>query len=138
MESLGLQENVLFVGRIPHSQIEEWYEALDLFVLPRLDLEVSRNVTPIKPLLAMAKGVPVVASDLPAVREITGNLAQYVIPGDAVQLAKSIDFICKVEPNRQALIDWAKAHTWERNAVKYENLVEWLRANAESDKPERQ
>jgi glycosyltransferase involved in cell wall biosynthesis len=42
------------------------------------------------PLEAMAAGVPVVASDLPAVREVTGGLARLVPPADADALAGAL------------------------------------------------
>jgi glycosyltransferase involved in cell wall biosynthesis len=42
------------------------------------------------PLEAMAAGVPVVASDLPAVREVAGDAALLVTPGDAAALAAAV------------------------------------------------
>ena len=44
-------------------------QALDVVVVPRKDFEVTRTVTPQKPAEAMALARPVVASDLPALRE---------------------------------------------------------------------
>jgi glycosyltransferase involved in cell wall biosynthesis len=40
---------------------------------------------------AMASGVPVVCSDVPALREVSGGLATLVAPGDPVALAAALD-----------------------------------------------
>ena len=73
--SLGMRDRVIFTGRKPQDEIWKWYAALDLFAVPRKDTQVCRTVTPIKPLMAQSLGVPVVASDLPALREVTGGFA---------------------------------------------------------------
>ena len=46
------------------------HRAIDVFCVPRHDLPVTRLVPPLKPVEAMALGRPVVASDLPPLREI--------------------------------------------------------------------
>jgi glycosyltransferase involved in cell wall biosynthesis len=49
------------------------YGLLDLFALPRADLEVCRAVTPLKPFEALATGTPILVSDLPALAEIVDS-----------------------------------------------------------------
>ena len=53
----------------PQERVTQHYALLDAVALPRRDLEVCRAVTPLKPFEAMAMGVPVIASDLPALAE---------------------------------------------------------------------
>ena len=66
-----------------------WYQALDVFCVPRLDTPVCRLVTPIKPMTAMALGRPVVVSSLPALRELTTpGASRSFPPGDAEALAR--------------------------------------------------
>ena len=118
---LGIEDRVVFAGKQPSSSVWKWYAALDVFVVPRKDDEVCRNVTPIKPLRAQAMGVPVIASDLPALREITGNVAFYAPPEDPVNLAHSIAHVHKLSPNELSRIkhqgiDWVKDRTWSANA----------------------
>ncbi|WP_373370064.1 glycosyltransferase [Corynebacterium cystitidis] len=76
-DDLSLTNRVIFAGRQPSETIWKWYAALDVFVMPRKDTEVTRVVTPIKGLIAQGLGKNIVASDLPALREVTGNLATY-------------------------------------------------------------
>ena len=63
---LGVEDEVVFTGRIAQDRVPEHYALLDVFVLARHDLEVCRAVTPLKPYEALAMGVPVIASDFPA------------------------------------------------------------------------
>lgn len=70
---LGLREIVDLPGFIPYSRMPEMLAGLDLFVVPRGDHAVSRGTTPLKPLEALAIGRPVLATDLPAMRELMGG-----------------------------------------------------------------
>ena len=116
----GLADRVHFVGMKPTEGIESWYRMLDVFVVPRRDEEVCRTVTPLKPLLAMSLGIPVVASDLPALREVTGGHAAYVPAGDAVALAAAI-----VEEGRNA--------SGEPSIERREDLQQWLAGRTWAD-----
>jgi mannosyltransferase len=59
----GLADRILFVGE--HTNINEWYRALDLFVAPQ-----RWEGFGLTPLEAMATGVPVVATDVGAFSEL--------------------------------------------------------------------
>jgi glycosyltransferase involved in cell wall biosynthesis len=71
--NLNIRENVTFTGPVSHAQTLSYYRLLDLFVIPRRDLPVCRLVTPLKPVEAMACGIPVVTSHLPPLVELTGE-----------------------------------------------------------------
>ena len=119
---LGIEERVKFVGRQPADSAWKWYACLDVFVLPRKDEEVCRTVTPIKALVAQAMGIPVVASDLPAIREITGGFAEYILPSDPLGLARAIESQLETPMETGAAIAWAQQHTWESNAKRYAEM----------------
>jgi PEP-CTERM/exosortase A-associated glycosyltransferase len=61
---LGVEDRVIFVGRVPHDQVQRYYNVIDLLVYPRLPMRLTNLVTPLKPLEAMAQGRLVVASDV--------------------------------------------------------------------------
>lgn len=79
----------VFTGRVPAARARGYREALDVFVVPRRDERVTRLVTPLKPVEAMAAAVPVVASDLAPLREIIedGRTGMLVPPQDPDALA---------------------------------------------------
>src|SRR5699024_6414371 len=57
---LGVADRVIFAGRQDNETIWKWYAAMDIFVVPRKDTLVCRTVTPIKPVMAQALGIPVI------------------------------------------------------------------------------
>src|SRR5699024_10623547 len=88
-QDLGLAGAAHFVGRVPSSDVRTYHAALDVFTVPRRDERVCRMVTPLKPVEAMAGGLPIVASDLPALREIVepGVTGELIPAGQSVCLA---------------------------------------------------
>ena len=67
---LGLEDRVIFTGRVPHSEVSRYYSLVDIFVYPRLNMRLTDLVTPLKPLEAMAQGKLVLASDVGGHREL--------------------------------------------------------------------
>ncbi len=131
-ERLGVSDAVLLPGRVPRDEAIRWHQALDAFVVPRLDTEVCRTVTPLKPIEAMALGRPVVASDLPALAEVvaapgTGVLAA---PGDPAALAAALHGLAG-DPDLVARLGakgrrFARTRTWEAQAQTYRRVYERL------------
>ncbi len=70
VEQLGFQDIVVFTGRVPHEEVQEYYNLVDIFVYPRLSMRLTDLVTPLKPLEAMAQGRIVVASDVGGHKEL--------------------------------------------------------------------
>ena len=67
---LNLQNTVIFTGRVPHGEVNDYYNLVDVFVYPRLHMRLTDLVTPLKPLEAMAQGKLVLASDVGGHREL--------------------------------------------------------------------
>jgi PEP-CTERM/exosortase A-associated glycosyltransferase len=61
---LGIQDKVVFTGRVPHDQVQRYYNLIDVLVYPRLKMRLTDLVTPLKPLEAMAQGRLLAASDV--------------------------------------------------------------------------
>jgi PEP-CTERM/exosortase A-associated glycosyltransferase len=80
---LGVNDSVVFAGRVPHENIYRYYDLADLFVFPRLSMRLTELVTPLKPLEAMAQERIVVASDVGGHRElIRHGETGYLFPSD--------------------------------------------------------
>lgn len=67
---LGLTDRVILTGRVPHTEVQDYYNLVDIFVYPRLSMRLTDLVTPLKPLEAMAQGRLVVASDVGGHKEL--------------------------------------------------------------------
>ncbi|WP_260462827.1 glycosyltransferase family 4 protein [Streptomyces sp. TRM72054] len=122
---LGLADGAaVFTGRVPYAQVREFHAVLDVFAVPRTDERVCRLVTPLKPVEAMASGLPVAASDLPALRELVqpGVTGLLVPPPSPQTWADAIETLL-YSRNRRA--EWgaaarefvARDRTWERVAA---------------------
>jgi len=89
---LGVADKVVFTGRVPHDQVQHYYDLLDVLVYPRLSMRLTELVTPLKPLEAMAQGRLVLASDVGGHRELIrdGETGRLFKAGDAEALARGV------------------------------------------------
>ena len=105
---LGLAEQVLMIGRVPHDQVHRYYGLVDVLLYPRLPMRLTDLVTPLKPLEAMAQGKLLVASDVGGHRELIrdGETGRLFRGGSAEALAEAaavlLDAPDQWEPMRQA------------------------------------
>ena len=89
VKELKLEPYVIFTGRVPHDQVQDYYNLVDIFVYPRLAMRLTELVTPLKPLEAMAQGRLVIASDVGGHKELIKNQENGVLfkANDADSLA---------------------------------------------------
>ena len=52
----GLDGRVIFAGRVPHGEVQRYYDLIDVLAYPRHRMRLTEIVTPLKPLEAMAQG----------------------------------------------------------------------------------
>ena len=137
----GIADATTFTGRVPHDEVVAQHRAIDVFCVPRHDLPVTRLVPPLKPVEAMALGRPVVASDLPPLREIVTNgvpgqdRGLLVPAGDAGALADALTHLVHDPDLRRRLganaQDWvARTRTWEAAAESYQQIYTRIQGEA--------
>lgn len=88
--------NLQFTGMRPHIEVPQYLAIADVVVLPNVPVtrESELATSPMKLFEYMAAGRPIVASDLPSVREIVDEAcAILVAPGDARALANAIALV---------------------------------------------
>jgi glycosyltransferase involved in cell wall biosynthesis len=73
VKSLGFEQHVIMPGRVSHDRVSRYYSLVDLLVYPRKSMRLTELVTPLKPLEAMAQGIPVLASDVGGHKELIEN-----------------------------------------------------------------
>jgi PEP-CTERM/exosortase A-associated glycosyltransferase len=87
---LGVADKVIFTGRVPHHDVQRYYNLVDVLVYPRLKMRLTDLVTPLKPLEAMAQGRLLVASDVGGHKELIedGKTGVLFRAGDPLALAQ--------------------------------------------------
>ena len=65
-------DDIVFVGKVPHEKVVEYYSLMDIMVYPRKSMRITELTTPLKPLEAMALGKPVVCSSVGGLIELVG------------------------------------------------------------------
>lgn len=100
-QRLGIKKRVIFTGLAPREKVYQCLSKADLFVSPS-----SIEGLPVAVMEAMACRLPVILSDIPAHREITGG-TEFIplIPvNDVKGFVEEIHRICKMsKKNREAL-----------------------------------
>jgi PEP-CTERM/exosortase A-associated glycosyltransferase len=137
VEREGLQDCVTFTGRVPHDQVNALYLSADVMVYPRILTRTTALTTPLKPLEAMAMSCAVIASDVPAMKELiddgqTGLLFQ---AGDASALATRCISLLQNATERQRLGDagrrWVvEQRDWNTLVARYQNIYQHARSVA--------
>ena len=130
-ESIGVPRQMLkFVDRVPNSEVPRVIKACDVCTIPWPWTEFSAYYTsPMKLFEYMAGGVPIVASDLPSIKEILRHdkNAWLVPPGDPSALAEGIKTLLTDQGRAQRLSQKAcedvQRHTWKTRAAQIVELV---------------
>ena len=130
---LGL--DAIFTGRVPMAKVRDYHAVLDVFVVPRTPDRVCQLVTPLKPVEAMASGLPVVVSGVRALGEIVQDTVTGLLfpPLDAEALADTLQLLLGNPELRRELganaKQWvARDRTWEHNAARYRDAYARLGA----------
>lgn len=130
-DELEIDDIVHLPGRVPRKIARRWVESLDLVAVPRLDREVTRTVTPQKPVEAMALGRFVIASDLPALREVMTAVdgtvhGTLIAPESPRALAEAITAIHDDPVKSQAAVRAARitaeGRTWDAVTAAYHEI----------------
>lgn len=99
-------------GPIPDEDLPRWYRQAALYAFPSLHEGFGF------PLLeAMACGTPVVASDIPVLREIGGDAAVYADPHDADALTEAMRSVLADPTRREAGLARAAQFSWAATAA---------------------
>ena len=132
----GLTELVRFTGRVPHDQVQHYYDLVDMLVFPRRRMRLTELVTPLKPVEAMAEGRLVIASDVGGHRElIDDETTGFLFPADDVgalarRVVEVIGATDRHEPIRQAARRFVETErVWPVSAANYKPVYERLITN---------
>jgi glycosyltransferase involved in cell wall biosynthesis len=97
--TLGLKENVRFLGYVPDSMLPSLYSSSDVFVLPSTTSE-SFGITLLE---AMASGTPVIGSSVGGIPEVIGDCGFIVEPGNPKKVSDAVITLLDDENLREKL-----------------------------------
>ena len=127
----GMQDQVIFTGRVPHEQVQRYYELIDVLAYPRLPIRLTELVTPLKPLEAMAQGRMFVASDVGGHRELIrdGETGFLFRAGDVGALEQAIESLLgqrsawpAIQANARRFVEVER--TWAVSVARYKSVYE--------------
>jgi glycosyltransferase involved in cell wall biosynthesis len=128
--NLGLGERVEFTGMKAPGEVAALLREADMLVLPNRATSVSASYTsPLKLFEYLAAGRPIVASDLPALREILRDRenAWLVPPDDTAALAAALETLARDKGLAVRLaktaFDSAAAYSWDARAERLEQTL---------------
>ena len=133
---LGVADKVVFSGRVPHSEVQRYYDLVDVLAYPRHSMRLTELVTPLKPLEAMAQGRLIVASDVGGHKELIrdGETGILFFAGSVTSLA---DSIMKLLAKREYWTEMRTAgrvfveeeRTWANSVANYQQIYQRLSSN---------
>ena len=129
-----LSNNTVIAGQRPHKEIPIYLQAADILLLPNSSYSANSrfagystfDTSPIKLFEYLASGRPIIASDLPAIREVLNEKNACLLPpDDSVLLAQTIKDFLKNQEMYNLLakrgLEDVKEFTWEKRAKKIRN-----------------
>ncbi len=125
VEELGLTEHIVQLGTVPYLELQKLYRACDVYVTP------SYAETFAHPLVeAMACGVPIVASEIGAHREVAGDAAVYFPCFSEEVLAARVQEVAGSAALAQTLssngLQRSAEFSWEKHVEKLVRLARTL------------
>ena len=119
----------IFISYQPHAKVIRYIKAMDALVIPFPNKShYAFYASPLKLFEYMASGRPIIASDLPALREILNDKnALFFKPDDAPDLARAIKMLKSSQMlgyhlSQQALAD-VQQYTWQKRAKNILNFI---------------
>lgn len=121
-------ENVVHIGFVDSKDTAAFYQRASLFVMPSIYEGFGMPI-----LEAMASDCPVVASDIPVLRETAGNAALFAKAGDSDSFKNAIQKVLDDTSLRQKLITNGKQQlkhfSWDKNVKAILDQVKNISAN---------
>jgi glycosyltransferase involved in cell wall biosynthesis len=125
-EKLGVAERVTFLHRLDKIELAGWlrHATATLAPLTACARNIDQGCCPLKILESMAAGVPVLSSDLPAVRELVGDDEAILLPPDRPEAwARAMLLVLEDDAEAKAMA--------ARALLKVQGTLSWQRARNE-------
>ncbi|GGQ16476.1 glycosyltransferase involved in cell wall biosynthesis [Actinomadura coerulea] len=134
-ERIGVAERVDWRFTLPHHEVAAWLAHAEVSVAPLTGCarNLDQGCAPLKVIESMAAGVPVVASDLPAVRELMADGRHgRLVPADRpAELARAVRILLEYPDEAAEMGRRGRAHieeslTWARSRARLAEVYRTL------------
>jgi glycosyltransferase involved in cell wall biosynthesis len=123
-------ENVTFLGYIQHDRLPSLLQAADLLAHPHCSGAAATFTSPLKFFEYLASGVPIVATEIPPLREFKAAqiVAGWCEPDNPAQFTQCLQHTLQRYPRKaggyEAQIEFARQFSWESRIVKIMSYVQ--------------
>ncbi len=131
VKELGLEDKIIFTGRVPHAHVNAYYNLIDVLVYPRVSARLTDIVTPLKPLEAMAMGKVFIASDVGGhVELVPERLHSVLFKASSVEsLVEALEKNIANKPLKALFSGWARKYVkdernWSKSVSGYVDLYD--------------
>ena len=122
-DAYGSKENITILGRVPYKESPNYKQSADILAIPNTaKKKISSSFTsPMKLFSSLATGVPILASDLPSLREIINEKYAYFFepdnPQDLARMIKTVkDSYQEASQKAHDAKEYAHNFTWTNRA----------------------
>lgn len=122
--------NVNFLGQHPYADLKNNQQAADVLVVPNSNkIKLSSHYTsPLKLFAHMASGIPLVLSNIPSIRRITGDSHVTLVEPDnpralAAGIVSVFDSLGAKIASAQQMVTLARKYTWNERAKRILNTL---------------
>lgn len=132
---IGLEDRIIWKHQLSKEELSSWifHAAMTVAPLQSTRRNLEQGCCPLKILESLAHGVPVIASEMPAVKELmpNGEGGTLVRPGRPAELAQAIRFYLDFpdearKAGQKGLQKIEQSYTWPIIRTAYRNLLEDL------------
>lgn len=121
-EAQDAGENIIHIGFVAHEDMAAFYQRANLFVMPSIYEGFGMPI-----LEAMASECPVIASDIPVLRETAGDAALFAKVGNSDDFSQTIQHLLSDSSLQKELIEKGKQQlayfSWDKNVETILNQV---------------
>lgn len=111
VQKYGLYDDVIFLGNVPHNELNNWYRKLDIYIQPSIQEGLPRAL-----IEAMSNSVACIGSNCGGIPELLGNEAIFR-KKNVKQLEKKILFLTEFEnrlKNAKECFEKSKEYTYSK------------------------
>lgn len=110
-KELGVENQVIFEGRLAHEQMFPWLDEMDLYIQPSLQEGLPRAV-----MEAMSRGLPALGARTGGIPELLGE--EYIFPRKGVDaIARMLPAISSEEMERMAARNFERAKDYQKETL---------------------